>query len=174
MSYLTRSDLQTMVSAAKSTYRLNESVSKAAAVTDVFLSYSHADPQLVAIAAQLLQSQGVSVYVDKDDRELPDKASPETAKQLRSRITACKKFVLIASSNSASSKWVSWELGYADGKKVDGCVAVLPVQENWGNWENQEYIQLYPKIEKDALGQLRIVSPGEYIGSSKTLSAWLS
>jgi hypothetical protein len=47
--------------------------------------------------------------------------------------------------NSKDSRWVPWELGYADPVKGMDHIASLPVAETYGFTQN-EYLKIYPKI----------------------------
>lgn len=49
--------------------------------------------------------------------------------------------------NARKSKWVPWELGFADEAKGMNNVAILPVADSSGNWEGNEYMGLYQTIE---------------------------
>ena len=131
---------------------LNESIVKSARETekDVFLSHSSADKEHLAGVIAFLEAHGASVYIDKEDAELPGVTSQETARILKSRILKCKKFIILVSVNSKDSRWVPWELGIADGGKPPKSTAVLPLSENDDqsreNWPRQEYIGLYQYI----------------------------
>ncbi len=51
------------------------------------------------------------------DEGVPDTVSGETAKKLKDRIKQQKKFLVLVTENSKDSRWVPWELGYADSTK---------------------------------------------------------
>jgi len=113
-----------------------------------FLSHSTKDDELVDGAILILRNHGAIVYLDKVDPEMPPYTNDETAETLKTRISQCNKFVLLASKNSKESHWVPWELGIADGEKGMGKIAVFPAVEspldtNWTTWE---YIGIYRKI----------------------------
>ncbi|MNN67530.1 hypothetical protein D3C81_1831680 [compost metagenome] len=62
-----------------------------------------------------------------------------------------KTLLYIATENATNSKWMPWELGYFDGHKPDR-VAILPVMDNENQkFEGQEYLGLYPTVDKDSL-----------------------
>jgi hypothetical protein len=90
-----------------------------------FLSHSSKDKDILPGVIRILSNHRADVYVDKKDATLPPYTNRETAAKLRTRINACKKFVLLASSNIKDSKWVPWELGLADGFKTPRNVALL-------------------------------------------------
>jgi len=157
-------------------YELKQAVRKMAGEIvgpQVFLSHSHSDTDLITFAMRLLTSQGAEIYIDHKDRSLPDSPSTETADLLRDKIKWCERFVMLASDNGLESKWVPWELGYADGEKPDGTIAVLPVQENEKGWNGSEYVGLYATIQELTEEDWRVVQPGKTIYGSDTLKDWL-
>ena len=133
---------------------LGESVT-AATVTDtfdVFLSHSIADAEIVLGIKQLLEESGLKVYVDwVEDAQLDRRAvTKETAAVLRQRMRQSKSLIYLSSDNSSSSKWMPWELGYFDGFKPDG-VAIMPVLDSPSDsFKGQEYLGLYPIVQKNA------------------------
>ena len=111
----------------------------------VFLSHSHKDKSLIEPAVAFLRSQGVKIYVDWMDEGMPDTVSGETAKKLKDRIKQQKKFLVLVTENSKDSRWVPWELGYADSTKGMDHIAALPVADN-SDFTHNEYLNIYPKI----------------------------
>ena len=114
-----------------------------------FLSHSSKDASDSALGVMaILKEHGASVYVDKKDPSLPPHTSHETARALKQRVKACDRFVLFATQQSSSSRWVPWELGLADGFKTPGNVAVFPGVENAENtgWTSEEYLGIYDRI----------------------------
>jgi len=112
----------------------------------VFLSHSHKDKGLIEPAVAFLRSQGVKIYVDWMDEGMPDTVSGETAKKLKDRIKQQKKFSVLVTENSKDSRWVPWELGYADSTKGMEHIAAFPVAEN-SDFTHNEYLNIYPKIQ---------------------------
>jgi hypothetical protein len=112
----------------------------------VFLSHSHKDRDLIQPTLAFLRSHGVKIYVDWMDEGMPDVVSGETAKKLKERIQQQKKFVVLVTENSKDSRWVPWELGYADPTKGMNHIASLPVTESVDFAQN-EYLKIYPKIQ---------------------------
>jgi len=113
-----------------------------------FLSHSSKDDDLVGGAIIVIENHGGVVYIDKKDSSMPPYTNSETAKKLKVRIDQSSKFILLASTNSKSSKWVPWELGIADGKKDFERLAVFCAigtgsNDNWTEWE---YMGLYQQI----------------------------
>lgn len=132
---------------------LGESVTAATATDtfDVFLSHSIADAEIVLGIKQLLEESRLKVYVDwVEDAQLDRRAvTKETAAALRYRMRQSKSLIYLSSDNSSSSKWMPWELGYFDGFKPDG-VAIMPVLDSsMEAFKGQEYLGLYPIVQKD-------------------------
>src|SRR4051812_19630224 len=86
---------------------------------DIFLSHSYEDKKFVDKIDQVFNSAGHSVYVDwKIDHELDrSKVTVQTADLLRKRMLQSKCLFFLTSSNSPTSRWMPWELGYFDGLK---------------------------------------------------------
>lgn len=124
----------------------------------IFLSHSHKDKDIVERAALFLLSQGVYVYVDWKDASMPPITSAETANQLKMRIRICDEFVVLASNNALDSKWVPWELGFADAAKGMPKVFIFPVADNDGTWKGAEYFDLYQKIELGRLENMQMLT----------------
>ncbi|WP_426293287.1 toll/interleukin-1 receptor domain-containing protein [Dyadobacter endophyticus] len=113
----------------------------------IFLSHSHKDKDIVEKVALFLLSQGTFLYVDWKDSSMPPVTSAETANKIKSRIQSCDEFVVLASNNALDSKWVPWELGFADAAKGMSKVFIFPIADNDGKWRGSEYFDLYQKIE---------------------------
>ncbi|MFJ7007931.1 toll/interleukin-1 receptor domain-containing protein [Pseudomonas putida] len=129
--------------------------SKRATRFDVFLSHSINDAELVLGVKVLLEEMGKKVYVDwVDDPELDrSQVNKLTAERLRGRMKQSDTLLYIATENATNSKWMPWELGYFDGHKP-GKVAILPVVEKDNQtFEGQEYLGLYPTVDKDSLSE---------------------
>src|SRR6266487_6505671 len=112
----------------------------------IFLSHSHKDRALIEPALAFLRSHGVKLYVDWMDEGMPDVVSGETAKKLKERIQQQKKFLVLVTENSKDSRWVPWELGYADPVKGMDHIASFPVAEH-SDFAQNEYMKIYPKIQ---------------------------
>ena len=120
---------------------------------DVFLSHSIRDAELVLGVANILEKMGQKVYIDwVVDKQLSrDSVTKETAETLRNRMKQSFKLLYLATDNASSSKWMPWELGYFDGLK-SGKVAILPlVDSESSSFRGQEYLGLYPALDKEAL-----------------------
>jgi len=115
----------------------------------VFLSHKHSENAALKRVIALLNSLGVSVYVDWMDHNMPVITSPETARKLKEKIRFCHRFILLATSASIVSQWCNWELGYGDAQKsIASSLALLPVVRNDGSWPGNEYLAIYPHIER--------------------------
>jgi hypothetical protein len=122
---------------------------------DIFLSHSFSDAELILGVKQIIEGQGRTVYVDWiEDKTLDRKnVTRATAEVLRRRMKSCKSLVYATSENSSESKWMPWELGYFDGFRPDK-ISILPLVETYDSeWKGQEYLGLYPVIEKLKLDQ---------------------
>lgn len=110
---------------------------------DVFLSHSSLDSDLVLQLMSILNSKGLTVYVDwvEDQTALKrDLTSADTAKVLIERIKSSKAILYVKTSQSALSLWTPWELGYAQaiGKKI----TVLEIEYIAGT---PQYLDIYEK-----------------------------
>lgn len=146
--------------------------SRAQAETDIFLSHSHRDADIVQAAVRFLAEQGISVYVDWMDPGMPSETSPATAARIKQKIDANRKFVLLVTENSRSSRWVPWELGCADGIRGLDHMAILAVEDRAGALTGSEYLGLYAQIWPSNNNDWVVVNPGEDRGPR--LRDWLS
>ena len=117
---------------------------------DIFLSHSFHDAELILGVRAILQRAGKRVYVDWiDDPELDrTKVSRATASRLRERMNQCSSLIYAATKASSSSKWMPWDLGYFDGRKSAESVAIMPLVSYPGESLGQEYLDLYPTLER--------------------------
>jgi hypothetical protein len=116
---------------------------------DVFLSHSILDGQIILGVKDLLEGEGLKVYVDwlTDPQLDRSHVTPRTAEHLRIRMRHSQSLIFATSSSSSQSKWMPWELGYFDGFRP-GFVGILPlVQSSYDDFKGQEYLGLYPYIE---------------------------
>jgi hypothetical protein len=113
----------------------------------VFLSHKHNEDEILKEVIKLLETIGVDVYVDWQDEEMPKITSGETARKIKEKIIANKKFILLATKDAIESKWCNWELGYGDSHKFSDDIAIMPIVENDGSWPGNEYLQIYPVIK---------------------------
>jgi hypothetical protein len=143
----------------------------------IFLSHSHNDAQgitkddLRALWAMLI-ALNCDVYIDWLDPDMPSQTCEGTAKRIKEKIDGCDRFLLAATSNAVNSRWVPWELGYADKAKGVSNIAVLPIADPYGQWEGAEYIRLYPTVQISTTGQLGVFPPSS--SSGRLIGSWMS
>ena len=119
---------------------------------DVFLSYSSLDKQALPEVVYRIRQEGLSVYVDRlADADLdPNNVTAETAARIRGRLQNSSALFVLTSHNSSASRWVPWELGFADGAGKH--VAVLPIIKSAHadafRFDGNEYLGLYPWIDE--------------------------
>lgn len=125
----------------------------------VFLSHSSKDKEYLPAVIAILRNNGGSVYVDSEDDRLPTTPNRETAEILRGTVKACRRFVLLVTTNSKDSRWIPWELGLADGEKGQWPVALFPAAEKSyeQKWSKTEYLGLYQRI---VWGEIENVTKG--------------
>ena len=154
MSFITRAQLNsypTNLSEGNQTIRARRTVASATALNSldvdatIFLSHSHKDKDLIQPAIGFLRSQGVKVYVDWMDEGMPEVVSGDTARKIKQKITEHKKFLVLVTEHSKDSRWVPWELGFADPTKGMAHIASFPVAEQY-DFSQNEYMHIYPKI----------------------------
>lgn len=139
--------------------------------TSVFLSHSHLDAKIVKPVVVFLRSMGVDVYVDWMDITMSQTTNGETAQKLKTKIKENEKFIFLATENSLISKWCNWEVGYGDAHKYIEKIAIFPLLERNRRWNGQEYLQIYPCIQKKDYGDyFYVVYPN---GISISLVDWL-
>jgi MTH538 TIR-like domain (DUF1863) len=117
---------------------------------DVFLSHSYQDADTIYGVRSIIESLGLSVYVDWIDDAALDRSrvTAKTAQVLRERMKTSSCLVYAHSANAAHSVWMPWELGYFDALKPSH-VWILPlVSESDSEFRGQEYLGLYPPLEK--------------------------
>lgn len=145
----------------------------------VFLSHSHKDRDIIEDALSFLLAMNVNVYVDWLDDSMPTITSTVTADKIKKKIKQLDKFVVLLTENSKNSKWVPWELGYSDGVKHYGDIAILPILRNeYGSFTGVEYMELYPQIKEGFLkgiGAPAVFPPSEISNTGKFLgTSWLN
>ncbi|WP_209435068.1 toll/interleukin-1 receptor domain-containing protein [Pedobacter ginsenosidimutans] len=150
--------------------------SKSHSVTSVFLSHAHQDKDVVEQARFFFENLGIAVYVDWADETMPERTNGETATRIKSQIiTGTDKFVLLATNTAIASRWCNWEVGIADPFKLSkNKMALLPLADTQGGWNGNEYLQIYPRIERNPR---QFGGEGYYIwypnGDWMTLENWL-
>src|SRR5688572_26869187 len=163
MALVTKSELRT---AARTSLRATASISAGeelrseskqrsyARKYNIFLSHRKLDAEEVLGLVRLIESCGLSVYIDwREDPELDrTNVTSLNAQVLRNQMGLCDALFFATTTNFTDSKWMPWELGYFDGKK--GRVAIVPVVEDsdkFRNFHGQEYLGIYPYVEINKL-----------------------
>ncbi|MFI5297227.1 MAG: TIR domain-containing protein [Polyangiales bacterium] len=159
MALLTRSELlrdlprgeeRVKIAAARAVLLVEATSAPADATFDIFLSHSSKYPREVRAIKRYLERLGFTVYVDWiEDEELDRSAvTPATADRLRHRITSSRSLLVHATEGAVMSRWVPWELGFADGL---GCsVGILPIlaeSRHTSIYKGVEYMGLYPYVD---------------------------
>lgn len=147
-----------LASSYRGTKRLLEDATKTSATSfDIFLSHSKMDDRFVLGAKKILEEKGYTVYIDWiDDPQLDrSKVNRRTADYLRLRMTQCSLMFYLHTNNSSLSKWCPWELGFFDGNsKAKNCTFIFPLVYSGENYAGQEYLELYPTVDIDNVGQI--------------------
>jgi len=110
---------------------------------------------------QLLTEAGWRIYIDWQDAEMPETPNRETAQRIQQKIVDLEYFLFLATSNSMSSRWCPWEIGYADGKKDIDRILVIPTTDGVRTYGN-EYLQLYRRVDLSDKGALAVWQPGQH------------
>jgi len=116
---------------------------------DVFLSHRYLDAKEVLALKIIIESFGLTVYVDWIESPELDRTNvtKETAASLRDVMRRSRSLLYALSTNSSGSKWMPWELGYSDG--LHGRVAIVPVtdqQTTAESYDGVEYLGIYPYL----------------------------
>ena len=127
---------------------------------DVFLSHSYDDAATILGIVDLLENEGLRIYVDwivdpQHDRTKVDRA---TAENLQRRMRQSASLIYASSTSSRSSIWMPWDLGYFDGLGKQDRISIMPIVGNMPGSEGQEYLDLYPAIKKVRTDDGRIVT----------------
>lgn len=127
----------------------------------IFLSHKHDELDILHDVIAFLKDEGVDVYVDWMDSEMPAYTNAETAVKLKEKIKASNKFILVATTDAVNSKWCNWELGLGDAEKYIKDIALLPIDRTYESYKGAEYLKIYPYIEYEN-GQNTFIN-GAYI-----------
>lgn len=140
---------------------------------DVFLCHAYLDAEEIKGVYLMLRDSGLSVYVDWIvDRDLSRHAvTAENADRLRTRIGQSRALLYATSANAQHSKWMPWELGFADGLRRR--VAIAPLDDSARNndeFDGREYLGLYPYLSGPVSTMYIHRNAQRYI----TLANWIS
>ena len=87
MAYLTESQLKGFATTLnKNTTRANLKVFRISAKVSIFLSHSHRDRKLAQGLVFFLASQGIELYADWNDSEMPEITNRTTADKIKGKI----------------------------------------------------------------------------------------
>ncbi|WP_044173537.1 toll/interleukin-1 receptor domain-containing protein [Flectobacillus major] len=140
---------------------LNESLSRDSTKPMIFLSHKHDELTILQNVISFLIAEGVDIYVDWMDDEMPAYTNARTAIRLKEKIKIANKFILVATPNAINSKWCNWELGLGDAAKYIEHIALLPINRTYQSFNGSEYLKIYPFIQyEDGNGKY---SSGTYI-----------
>lgn len=145
---------------------------------DIFLSHSSLDKKQVLTLLKLFNEAGYTVYVDWiEDTQLDrNNVTKATAQVLKNRMKTSKGLSYLTTSNSTSSKWCPWELGFFDGLKDERC-CILPVMDySTYSFKGQEYLGLYPyiKYQQNTTGKYDFWVHNQTSDEYTVLSSWLN
>lgn len=127
---------------------------------DIFLSQTIRDAEIVLGVYDLLTSAGYSVFCDwiEDPDTDRSQVTPANAAFIRATMGVSDSLLFLDTEGSVQSLWMCWELGWFDGGR--GPVAVLPVLgEGERFYRGREFLGLYPYVELDDEGRLKVVRP---------------
>lgn len=152
MSLISESTLSNYRSSTKTFSRdnlinLNEGYYSDSSKPMIFLSHKHDEVKTLHDVIAFLNAEGVEVYVDWMDEDMPAYTNGETAAKLKQRIKIANKFILIATPGAINSKWCNWELGLGDAAKYIDNIALLPINKSNQNFNGAEYLSIYPYID---------------------------
>lgn len=152
MSFISESTLsnyrvRTKMFSKDNIVNLSESSSRDRAKPMIFLSHKHDEASILQDVIAFLKNEGVDVYVDWMDEDMPVHTSGETAIRLKEKIRKANKFILLATQNAINSKWCNWELGLGDASKYIDNIALFPINRTYQSFSGSEYLGIYPRIE---------------------------
>ncbi len=94
----------------------------------------------------------MDLYIDWLDPYMPDTPDGTTANRIRTVIKEVDVLLFLATYDSMVSRWCPWELGFADGVKLNEQIAVIATHDTSGNYYGNEYLQLYRRIDQATAG----------------------
>ncbi|WP_336667621.1 toll/interleukin-1 receptor domain-containing protein [Elizabethkingia anophelis] len=113
----------------------------------IFLSHKHDEYTILQDVVGFLGYEGINVYVDWMDPNMPTYTNAETAHKLKQKIKIADKFILIATEDAINSKWCNWELGLGDAAKYIQHIALIPINRTNKSFKGYEYLSIYPYID---------------------------
>ena len=136
-----------------------------------FISHNHKDIELARGLVALLQSNGFKVFVDWQEDYLDDSVTSYVANRIKRKNRFVQLLFFLATSNSMSSRWCAWEIGYADTQNTNPNLYIIPTGDNYTSYGN-EYLQLYKRIDLDSAGGLRSYDAGSHSGTLVSSVNW--
>lgn len=127
---------------------------------DIFLSQTIRDPEIVLGVYDLLTELGYSVFCDWI--QAPDidrgEVTPANAAFVRKMMAISDTLLFLDTEGADQSLWMCWELGWFDG--AGGPVGILPILlDHQQYYRGREFLGLYPYIEVDSDGNLKVIRP---------------
>jgi len=152
MSYINENQLsqyrnRTKTFSADNIVNLNENVSRDKTKPMIFLSHKYDEFSILQDVIAFLKQEGVDVYVDWMDNEMPAYTNGATAVRLKDKIKFADKFILVATPEAINSKWCNWELGLGDAAKYIENIALFPINKASQSFRGAEYLRIYPYID---------------------------
>lgn len=152
MSFISESELsqyrsRTKTFSADNIVSLNESQSIDKAKPMIFLSHKHDENTILQDVVGFLENEGINVYIDWMDPNMPAHTNTETAHKLKEKIKIADKFILVATEDAINSKWCNWELGLGDAAKYIKNIALFPINKTNQSFKGYEYLSIYPYID---------------------------
>jgi len=127
---------------------------------DIFLSQTIRDAEIVLGVYDLLTSAGYAIFCDWIEAPDTDRSqvTPANAAFIRATMGVSDTLLFLDTDGAVQSLWMCWELGWFDGGR--GPVAVLPVlRDGEKYYRGREFLGLYPYVELDDDGRLKVVRP---------------
>ena len=127
---------------------------------DIFLSQTVRDAEIVLGVYDVLTSAGHKVFCDWIEAPEADRSqvTPANAAFVRATMGVSDTLLFLDTEGAAQSLWMCWELGWFDAAK--GTVGILPVLgEGERYYRGREFLGLYPYVELDESGRLKVVRP---------------
>ena len=127
---------------------------------DIFLSQTIRDAEIVLGVYDYLTDKGFVVFCDWIDQPDLDRndVTPANAAFIRQTMEQCDTLLFLDTETADQSLWMCWELGWFDGSR--GPVGILPVLKHDQHfYRGREFLGLYPYIEEDSDGELKVVRP---------------
>lgn len=140
-------------------------------VKRIFLSHSHKDKELAHGLRNYLFTFGIELYIDWLDASMPEVTGIQTANKIKDRMRKCDIVLVLATNNAMKSRWVPWEIGFADSAKTPSRVIIVPVVDNYDTFDGNEYCQLYSSIRISDRGFIATYEPNNTEGT--LLDKWL-